>query len=138
VGTLDYTFGPALMAVGDVNSDGLPDIVISSQSMLFPGTAYYENNGAASYPYLDLVAPQDYISSGVGITSPFIPEDGGSFPTPEFYDVDCDGDIDLLISDPLNINFSGGRMYFHENNGGLTTGIFPNMNITGISNPVWF
>ena len=138
VGTLDYTFGPALMAVGDVNSDGLPDIVISSQSMLFPGTAYYENNGTDSYPYFDLIAPQDYISSGVGITSPFIPEDGGSFPTPEFYDVDCDGDIDLLISDPLNINFSGGRMYFHENNGGLTTGIFPNMNITGISNQFGF
>ncbi|PQJ32686.1 hypothetical protein BST92_12445 [Nonlabens arenilitoris] len=131
---IDYRYGPALLAVGDINNDGLPDILLSSQSVNFPGTVYFENNGSTSYPFFNLVSPQNYTSFGNGITNPFIPENSGSYPTPELYDVDCDGDIDLLLSDPLLPNSSGGRMYFHENNGAFTTGTFPNVNTTGIGN----
>jgi len=83
----------SLIAVGDLNNDARPDIVISYP---YFGTVYYENLGGNSF----ILAPPQALVSGV-ISNPFIAADNGSFDTPEIYDADCDGDLDLFISDPL-------------------------------------
>jgi len=138
---IDYKYADELlMDIGDLNNDGMPDIVISGQHTASPGTIFYEHNGSNVYPFYNLPSPQNYISNGNGVTNPFIPENNGSIPTPEIYDADCDGDLDLFISDPLlpAPNYGGARMYFHENNGGVTNNTLPNVNVIGVSNQFGF
>jgi hypothetical protein len=129
---------PQLIAVGDLNNDSLPDLLISGQGNEIYGTAYFENNGSNTYPYFTLASPQSY--TGGLIHNIFIPENNGSYPTPEIYDADCDGDNDIFISDPLlgSPNWEGGRMYFYENQGGVTSGMLPDINITPQDNQFGF
>jgi Secretion system C-terminal sorting domain/FG-GAP-like repeat len=131
-GSVNFTYlDEVLIAVGDLSNDGLPDVLLSSQSAEIPGTVYFENQGANS---LLLPAPQVW-TTGVGITNPFIPEDGGSYPSPEIFDADCDGDLDVFISDPLiGPPFGGGRVLFYENNGAVTNGTLPDINPIGVPN----
>ncbi|RDK88583.1 T9SS type A sorting domain-containing protein [Marinirhabdus gelatinilytica] len=129
-----------LIAVGDLNNDGLHDILISNQSGTLNGTAYFENLGVSGGPppYFGLTGSQMYV--GGTINNPFIPDNSGSYHTPEIYDADCDGDLDVFISDPLlpSPTFGGARMYFHENNGAVTTGTLPDVNLTGVINQFGF
>jgi len=123
--------------VEDLNNDGLYDLLISDQGSI-NGTAYFENNGTNTYPYFTLASPQ--VFSGGSITNLFIPENNGSIPVPEIFDADCDGDMDVFISDPLlgPPDYDGGRMYFYENQGGLTNGILPNISTIGVDNQYGF
>lgn len=134
----EYGYSPYLfLEIGDLNNDSLPDIIISSGNNF--GTYYFEHTGATSNPYYILPTPQTY-SSTLSYSNPFIYENNGSFPIPELYDADCDGDLDLFISDPFvgPPNYQGGRMYFHENNGNLTSATLPDINIVGTYNQFGF
>ncbi|WP_203294990.1 T9SS type A sorting domain-containing protein [Luteirhabdus pelagi] len=138
-GVTDYSFSEEdLIAVGDLNNDGLHDILISNQTGSLNGTAYFENLNSSTAPYFGLTGSQNY--NGATITNPFLPDNSGSYHTPEIYDADCDGDLDVFISDPLlpGPTFGGARMYFHENNGAVTNGTLPDVNTAGVINQFGF
>lgn len=133
-----------LIEVGDLNGDNLPDILITGR-MRITGIVYFENNGAG----FDLVAPQimafptmpSYFFNW--IQNPLFPPHVNSFQVPELYAKDCSTKLNLFASDPLwydsvNNDWGGGRMYFHENGGNPTTGIFPDFDRTGLTNQFGF
>ncbi|MBK9104051.1 MAG: hypothetical protein IPL92_05650 [Saprospiraceae bacterium] len=101
-----------LMEAGDIDGDHFPDILISGQGLPINGTAYFKNVGPgwAFPPAYEFVAPQTF-------ENPLIPEVGLSFPCPELFDADCDGDLDLFISDPTWTFEGGGHMDYYENTG---------------------
>ena len=130
--------------IGDLNGDNLPDILITGK-MRITGIVYFENNGSG----FDLVAPQimafpttpSYLFNW--IQNPLFPAHGNSFQVPELYAKDCSTKLNLFASDPLwndsvNNVYGGGRMYFHENGGNATLGIFPDFNRTGLINQFGF
>ena len=130
--------------IGDLNGDNLPDILITGK-MRITGIVYFENNGSG----FDLVAPQimafpttpSYLFNW--IQNPLFPPHGNSFQVPELYAKDCSTKLNLFASDPLwydsvNDVYGGGRMYFHENGGNATSGIFPDFNRTGLINQFGF
>jgi hypothetical protein len=101
-----------LMEIGDIDGDHFPDVLISGQGFPINGTAYFKSVGAGwTFPLAyEFVAPQTY-------ENPLIPEVGLSFPCPELFDADCDGDLDLFISDPTWTFQGGGHMDYFENTG---------------------
>lgn len=133
-----FPLSEILIDLGDLNGDDLPDLLMSGQGGVF-GTAYFENTGGSS-PYFILAPPQSYVPGDSVINNIFIDEVFDSLPSPEIYDADCDGDNDIFISDPLYgaPNWGGGRMYFHENNGNLTNGTIPDINVIGITEQYGF
>ncbi len=137
VGNIDFPVDDLMIDIGDLNGDLLPDLIMSGQGTVF-GTAYFENNGTNIYPYFTLAIPQTY--TGGIINNIFIDEVFDSLPCPEIYDADCDGDNDIFISDPLysGSNGGGGRVFYHENQGGLTTGTIPDINTVGITDQFGF
>jgi len=117
IGLLDDTTFPLrfdqLIEAGDVDGDGDTDVLISGQDPGLEGTAFLEQlQGPAPFffPYLQLAANQTLP------LSPMIPDNVGSYHTPEMYDADCDGDLDLFISDPLLLT-AGGHVDYYENTG---------------------
>jgi len=101
-----------LIEVGDVDGDDFPDILVSGQGTTINGTAYFHLNSTGwTFPSAyEFVAPQTF-------DLPLIPDVGLSFPIPEFFDADCDGDLDLFISDPWWIFEGGGHVDYYENTG---------------------
>jgi len=98
------------LEVGNINDDQYPDILISGSSGI-KGTALFTSTFSSGWsfpvtPPYTLEPPQTY-------TSPMIPENGGSAPCPELFDADCDGDLDLFISDPLWAS-GGGHVDFYR------------------------
>ncbi len=136
--TIDFPLDDMFIELGDLNGDNLPDLLMSSQGGNY-GTAYFENTGVSS-PYFILPAPQSYTPGAFSINNIFIPGDNGSYPTPEIFDADCDGDNDIFLSDPLysGPSFGGGKVFYHENNGAPTTGTLPDINTTGLAGQFGF
>lgn len=135
-GMADFPFNNNhLIEIGDLNGDAKVDLLISGQGSI-DGTAYFENTGSASFPYFSLVAPQ--VFSGGNISPVFLPNDGGSLQSPELYDADCQFGLDVLVSDPMLSGAGGGRVYFHENQGGFTSDTLPNVEINGVPNSFGF
>lgn len=101
-----------LIEVGDVDGDHFPDLLVSGQGTTINGTALFQLNGTGwtfppSYAFFE---PQSF-------DEPLIAETGLSFPIPELFDADCDGDLDLFISDPWWVFEGGGHMDYYENTG---------------------
>ncbi len=117
IGLIDDTQFPLrfdqLIEAGDVDGDGDMDVLVSGQDFGLAGTAFLEQLQGAPpffFPYLQLGANQTLP------TNVMIPDNGGSYHAPEMYDADCDGDLDLFISDPLLLT-AGGHVDYYENTG---------------------
>jgi hypothetical protein len=83
-------------ALGDLNGDGLPDLVIGQFQ---DAVAWYRNSGSAGARRFVLM------DSAVAR----LPR--GSNAVPELHDIDDDGDLDLFVGD------AGGRVAFFRNDG---------------------
>lgn len=110
-GSMEPLSSGQFIEVGDIDGDGFPEILVSGQETL-NGTGLYKNLGTgwAFPPTYQLIAPQTF-------AAPMIPGNGGSAPCPELFDADCDGDLDLFISDPLSIAGANGHVDYYENTG---------------------
>lgn len=96
--------------VGLINDDIYPDILISGTTGIH-GTALFTSafNSSWNLP----VAPPYRIEPPQTFANPLFPDDGGSVQCPELFDADCDGDLDLFISDPIWSN-GGGHVDFYR------------------------
>ena len=102
-----------MIEAGDVDGDGDLDVLVSGQDQGLEGTAFLEQVQGPPplfLPFLQLGAGQTLPSN------PMIPDNGDSAHAPELYDADCDGDMDLFISDPLLLT-AGGHVDYYENTG---------------------
>lgn len=101
-----------LLEIGDIDGDGYPELLISGQGTAINGTACFKlvDTGWTLPPVYELTKQQNY-------ESPMIAETGLSFPCPELFDADCDGDLDLFISDPHWTFEGGGHVDYYENTG---------------------
>ncbi len=106
VTTLPWTDHPhAFPALGDLNGDGLVDLLVGEGGWAGPGAGgtlhFYENKGTAASPNWT-----DVITNYVGI-------DVGGWSTPALVDIDDDNDLDLFIGN------EEGFVAFFENSGDL-------------------
>ena len=84
----------------DIDNDGDLDLFIGEY---YGQISFYRNDGDANAPMWTAVG---FIADSAGSTI-----DVGSYSTPDFVDIDNDGDFDLFIGE------SGGRISFHRNDG---------------------
>ena len=101
-----------LIEIGDIDGDGYPELLISGQGTAINGTACFKlvDTGWSLPPVYELLKQQSY-------EFPMITETGLSFPSPELFDADCDGDLDLFVSDPHWTFEGGGHVDYYENTG---------------------
>jgi hypothetical protein len=116
-------------AIGDINGDGLPDIVVGgfhfdeNSLTRVPSLWLFLNEGSSTQPYFHLVST-DYLSMSQFATVP-----NYEF-APAFGDIDGNGTIDLLVGE------QAGKLFFYKNNAlpgqaaNFATYVYPFMNIT--------
>ena len=103
-------------AIGDLNNDGCPDLVL--RSGVDRDVYFYEGSC------------NPIVSSFNRINTPLltITPDNGEFPVPEIYDGDCDGDEDLYFG-------LSGEIRMYENLGtSVGVGSLPDINLAYLSN----
>ncbi len=91
-------FGLPTVVAGDIDNDGDPDVMFFS----YDGASFFENTGSPASPSFALP-----VASAFNISMP-----NGTFFGAELFDLDNDGDLDLLV----NQNDAGRAVYF-ENTG---------------------
>ena len=101
----------------DLDADGDVDIVAGNRNGTFH---YFENTGSATEPEF---------SRRTGSDNPLYGLDSGDFSTPEFADLDGDGDYDLVAGS------AGDEISYFENTGTVTAPAFTHH--TGASNPLY-
>ena len=113
----------AYPAIGDLNNDGMPDVVVATHEFLSDGNAFYYENTAANTnvpPTFSLIG-NPWFNLGP-------PTNSSSVQTPEIFDGDCDGDLDLFVG-------RADEVLFFKNNGIATSGVTPDFNVTPVINP---
>jgi hypothetical protein len=107
--------GDAAPAFGDTDGDGDLDAFVGNRD---GNTVFFENTGTAAAP-----------AFGSAQTNPFGLADVGANATPDFGDVDGDGDLDLFVGEV------DGNVLFFENTGTATTPAFaaPRTNPFGLA-----
>ena len=112
--------GQNMPTFADLDGDGDEDLYVTVLSgaygnQLINNFYHYENIGSNSEPFYDYKT-NDYFSS----------LDVFSNSSPEFVDIDLDGDLDLFISNQYDLSTTPwvGRIYFFRNRGNVTNPIY--------------
>ena len=96
----------------DIDDDGDLDLFIGE----YYGQIYlHRNDGDSSTPVWTSVG---FITDSAGTTI-----DAGSYSSPDFADIDGDGDLDMFIGE------SGGRIYFYRNDGDSSTPVWTSVGL---------
>lgn len=102
---ISHGFELAMLGFGDLDDDGDMDIMIGSY---YGDFYYYKNTGTKTAP-----------SFAMGQTNPFgISNMGSYFSSPEFSDVDGDGDLDMMTGEEY------GKFIYYKNTGTKTNPMF--------------
>lgn len=109
LGLPDYGLESVVLAFGDLDGDGDEDLVVGDEL----GNLHLWENGAGSGAAmaLNLVEAAMVDDNGTAI-------DVGQFAAPELYDLDGDGDLDLLVGE------KNGNVNLYENTGSSTAAVF--------------
>ncbi len=110
---LDSTVYNAIPAFADLDGDGDMDLLVAEY---YGGLQYFKNTGNKTTP--QFAAP---VSSPFGISATT-----GYFFKPEFADLDGDGDMDLMLGEPVT-----GNLLYLQNTGSKTSPAFA----AAVSNP---
>jgi len=115
---LDSVAQQAMIALADLDNDGDLDLLVGEY---YGALDYFQNTGTAAAPNFSSF-----------ILNPFGLSVVADYATPEFADLDNDGDFDLLIGAYTN------DLYYFENTGTISAPAFtgPVMNPFGLSNSI--
>ncbi|MCB1431674.1 MAG: VCBS domain-containing protein, partial [Alphaproteobacteria bacterium] len=103
--------------LADLDNDGDLDAIVGAQ---YGGLHYFENTGSATAPAFVEQSGAANVVSSITFSTP-------GWMTPEFADLDNDGDLDAVVGE------NDGRLFYFENAGDASTPIFESR--TGASNP---
>lgn len=98
-GLFNYNYNNPYPAIGDLDGDSDPDLLVGKLNGSFD---YYKNNGLSNGVPQFVYEQGNYQNLSVG---------SNSFSSPQLFDVDFDGDLDLMVGE------QAGNLNFFRNNG---------------------
>jgi FG-GAP-like repeat/Secretion system C-terminal sorting domain len=106
--TITVNLNSLYPTVGDVDADGDMDLVVGTGSA---GLIYFRNSGGAGQPVQWSVPVVDYLGLSQNL---------GSYLAPQLFDLDRDGDLDLLLGE------NSGNLNYIQNTGTPQNPVFAN------------